>query len=146
MLANQSLPFLVGGGRPLICVQQVANEEEVVRKSCESEFVEARVVFAAETDIREITLKLRAREYLYQPLAQLQEVVITTIPEVKARQFVVPGTIGKLLYGALVNLLLLLPQPVLFQKLRQPLVQPGIIGIAIDLLAQHRQRLGQLLG
>src|ERR1035441_5505619 len=80
-----------------------------------------------------------------QTLAQLQEVGITPVPKVKARQFVVPGTIGKLLYGALVNLFLLLPQPVLFQKLRQPLVQSGIIGIAIDFLAQHRQRLGHLL-
>ena len=116
-----------------------------MRKSCESEFVEARVVVAAAPDIGEITLKLGAREYLDDPLAQFQEVGITPVPQVEACQFVVPGTIGKLLYGALVNLFLLLPQPVLFQKLREPLVQSGIIGIAIDFLAQHRQRLGHLL-
>src|SRR5580704_18750325 len=92
---------------------------------------------AAPDDVTEIVLEFTALKCRYCIPCQLLEFGVSLIPHIKARELVIPRLVGKASHGATVDFFLLRAQPVLIEKHGETFVEAGIVGVALDLAAQH---------
>ena len=123
------------------------NEHGIVRETLVGVLVQPEVEHGAAANhaVAEVTFQVGAAEGLHRVAGQLFELGISLVPQVKTRQLVIPRLVGEAGNGPAIDLFLFRAQFVLIEKHSQPLVKAGVVGIAIDLLPQHAQRLRNFL-
>ena len=134
---------------PHVGREEVAHERQVVREALMGKKihlpVQNRIDVPLSHHFPEIALELGARKDAHHFLRQTLELRGLLAAEIPAREFLVPGAVGKLAYGAAVDLLHFRSAAVLVQEGRQALVEFRIVWIAVDLPAIEIQSLRDLL-
>ncbi len=151
MLSQKSFPGgLVIGAPRVVGVHQIAHERQIVRKSLVGIEIQLEIqlrpdVTVSSDDVIEVRFEVAAREDFQHLAGELFELVVSLVAQVEPRELVVPGAIGKLLDGALVDFLFLRAQLILFEELRKAFVKAGIIRIAVHFAAKHFERPRELV-
>src|SRR6266478_4686937 len=147
MLANQRFPSSgIPCRRSPIGVQQIAHEDGIVRESRIGVKVELKIKRGAGVDSGlKISFEFRAFESVDGLLSQLSELRVHLLAQIIARELVIPRAVRKASDGAAIDFLLLSAQAVLLQEFSEAFVKTGIIGIVVDLAAEHGQGNGDLL-
>src|SRR4029077_1092824 len=147
VLSEQGLPCdCIASFGTLIGVKQIANKYRIVRESLIGILVQAKVQRrAAAIYLVEISFEIGAVEALDRILGQLFEIGVSFIPKIVAREFVVPEPVRETRNRTPVDFLLFGAQAILIQKNREPLVEAGVVGVAVDLLPKNCQCIGDSL-
>ena len=142
VLAQQRFPGCkVSSCGRFIGIQKIANKNRIVREALVGVQVQPQVKPGAATDHTvEILLEIAALELCNRIAGQLLELRVSLVAQIETREFVVPGFVWEPGHGATVDFLLLRAQPVLIEKHGEPFIEAGIVGVAVDLAAQHSER------
>ncbi len=134
----------VRGGVPGVGREQVVNESQVVGEPLVGIEIDAQVQSCADValvhHVAEILLQLGARENVHHLFGELLEAGCLAMAQVPASQLVVPGEARELLDRAAVDLVDPGVELVLVDECGQARVEAGVVGIAVQLAAEHSQR------
>ena len=140
----------VAGCGCLIGVEQVVGEDEVVGEAFGGIEVqlqrELRADGLAGIHVREEVVEVRSGEYPGDAGGELGEGFALALAQIEAGELVVVRGILELREGLLEDLLLLRGEVVLLEEVGQPLIEKRVVGIAVELCSQHRERAGELTG
>ena len=91
-------------------------------------------------DLTEVGFEFGAGKHGDGVAADLLKRVVLLLPQIPASELVIPGAIGELRNRGSVDRFHFARHPVLLQKRGEPLVETGVIRVAVDLRAVHTQR------
>ena len=128
-----------------VCGEKISCECQIMREARVRVEIKLQVLLRpVGLDVAEVLFEVSTLEDVHNLARELVKRLLTTAAQVEACKLVVERGAVESVYGTLVDLLLLRGEVVLLQELGESFVEQRVVGIAVQLSAQYRERCGKL--